>query len=115
MFGKYEDAVDRESAFEILRARGGDLLGAPQTAAVPPPIPGAPSTPNAPEAPAAPAGPGMMDRIGGVLTGIFGGGGGRRQSVGEVMVKSVTRSIGSRMGTEIARGVLGSIFGGGRR
>ena len=36
----------------------------------------------------------------------------RRQSVGEAFVKSVTRSIGSRVGTAIVRGILGSIFKG---
>jgi len=32
----------------------------------------------------------------------------------EAMAKSATRSIGSRLGTQIVRGVLGSIFGGKR-
>jgi len=36
----------------------------------------------------------------------------RRQGVGEAFVKSVTRSIGSRVGTAIVRGILGSIFKG---
>jgi DNA helicase HerA-like ATPase len=35
-----------------------------------------------------------------------------RQSVGEALAKSVARSIGSRLGREIVRGVLGSIFKG---
>ena len=38
-------------------------------------------------------------------------GGGRRQTVGEAMIKSAARSIGSSIGRQIIRGVLGSIFG----
>lgn len=33
-----------------------------------------------------------------------------RQSVGEAFVKSITRTIGSQLGRQIARGILGSIF-----
>jgi DNA helicase HerA-like ATPase len=36
----------------------------------------------------------------------------RRQSVGEAMVKSAARSIGSALGRRIIRGVLGSLLGG---
>jgi len=39
----------------------------------------------------------------------------QRQSTTEVLVKSVLRSIGTTLGREIIRGVLGSIFKGGRR
>lgn len=38
-------------------------------------------------------------------------GGRQRQSVGEAMFKSAARSIGSTIGRQIVRGVLGSIFG----
>jgi len=39
------------------------------------------------------------------------GDGRRRQSVGEAMFKSTARSIGSTIGRQIVRGVLGAIFG----
>ncbi len=39
------------------------------------------------------------------------GGGQRRQSAGEAMIKSAARAIGSQIGRQIIRGVLGSIFG----
>lgn len=39
---------------------------------------------------------------------------GRRQSVGEAMIKSAARTIGSQLGRQIIRGILGSIFGGRR-
>ena len=38
--------------------------------------------------------------------------GSRRQSVGEAFAKSIVRSIGSRVGRQIVRGILGSIIGG---
>ncbi len=38
-------------------------------------------------------------------------GGRRRQSAGEAMMKSAARAIGSQIGRQIIRGVLGSIFG----
>ena len=39
------------------------------------------------------------------------GGGRQRQSVGEALAKSVARSIGSSLGRQIIRGILGSIIG----
>ena len=102
VFGKYEDPIDRESAFEVLLKRKGDLLGGPK--------------PGEEGQPAAPTG-GIMDQIGSVLSGVLGNSGGssRRQSSGEAFMKSIMRSVGSRVGTQIARGVLGSIFGGSKR
>jgi DNA helicase HerA-like ATPase len=38
-------------------------------------------------------------------------GGRQRQSVGEAMIKSAARSIGSSIGRQIIRGLLGSLFG----
>ncbi len=36
----------------------------------------------------------------------------KRQTVGEAMMKSVARSVGSQLGRRVIRGVLGSLFGG---
>ena len=54
--------------------------------------------------------------------GVFGGGdapargrGRPADSLGAMMAKSAVRTIGSSVGREIVRGVLGSIFGGTRR
>ncbi len=101
--GKYENAVDRESAFEQL---GG---GAAPKPAAPAPTP-------------ASGGGGIGD----ILGGIFGGGsapttGGMRttarrppQTMTDMVVKSVVRNvsgqIGRQIGTAIVRGVLGSIL-----
>jgi len=50
------------------------------------------------------------------MGGIFGDGGtSSRQGIGETLVKSAVRSIGSALGREIIRGVLGSLLGGRRR
>lgn len=38
----------------------------------------------------------------------------RRQSVGEAMMKSTARAIGSSLGRRLVRGILGSLFGKGR-
>ncbi len=94
--GHYEQVVDRESAYEILKGRATQA----QTGT------GAPSAPNG-------------GGLGGLLGGILGGGSTpasrpRRQSVGEALVKSAVRTIGSEVGRQIVRGVLGSLLGGRR-
>ncbi len=94
--GKYDTAVNRESAAEMLAARASEKVSgaAPGTAK--------PGT-------SADAGAGWGDTVRDVLLG-----NGRRQGVIEAMAKSASRSIGSRIGQQIVRGVLGSIFGGQR-
>jgi hypothetical protein len=94
--GHYEKFVDRESAYEILKARTVEKQAAAQPAAQPT------------------SGGG----IGGMLGDVFGGAStsrSNRQGVGETLVKSAVRSIGSAVGREIIRGVLGSLLGGRRR
>jgi len=81
LYGHYEKTVDRESAFEKLKARAEEK----QTEAV------APSK---------------------------GRGAAERSPVGTIvgaMAKSAAHAIGSQIGRQIIRGVLGSLFGGGRR
>jgi DNA helicase HerA-like ATPase len=100
VFGTYEAVVDRESAFEKLK--GAHQQAAPGT---PPPIVS------------------TEEKKGGFLESLFGGSGdtpprgrGRQpDSLAEMMAKSAVRTIGSSVGREIVRGVLGSIFGGRRR
>ena len=101
--GVYEQAIDRESAYEKLKARSQPAASAassPQTA---------PSGP----APSAPAGGGILGGLSNVLLGTVGPRGGKHEGVLEAMAKSGARSIGSQLGRQIARGVLGSIFGVG--
>ncbi len=83
--GRYDMAIDRESAYEQLRARA-----AHETAGAPAAQTGAPSrTPQR-------------------------GGTTRRgaQTPAEALLNSAARSIGSRLGRELVRGVLGSLFRG---
>ena len=90
--GVYEHAVDRESAYEILKGR-----------AVRATAPGQPS----PSSPAS-----WLPNLGTIL----GGSAGRRgDSLAEAAMKSAARAMGSSVGRQIVRGLLGSILGGSRR
>ena len=90
--GQYEKTIDRESAYENLKAR---------------------ATQAAPA-----AAPQNESSAGGLLGGLLGGTtgprGGHREGAAEAMVKSAARSIGSQIGRSIIRGVLGSLLGGRR-
>ncbi len=101
--GVYEKSVDRESAFEILKARAGQ------------PLPSSPSTTGGTggTAPAAPQGPAWYEKIPGLTQGT--GRSGRGDSLAEAMAKSAARTIGSSVGRQIIRGVLGSLLGSSKR
>ena len=104
IYGHYESAVDRESAYEKLQQRTAEKLGTGASASTNTPATSAPST-----------GGGALDALGGILMGSTGPRGGRREGLLESAAKSAARAVGSQMGREIIRGVLGSIFGGGKR
>jgi DNA helicase HerA-like ATPase len=107
--GFYEQAVDRESAYERLKGRA-------ETTA--PPERAQPLEREAPPARRAPAPEQRGD--GGSLANdiLFGRRGprGGRQSTGliEAMANSAARSVGSQAGRALIRGVLGSLLGGRR-
>ena len=103
--GVYEQTVDRDSAYEMLKARS-----QPVSAATPPPSTVSP----APAATSSAAGS-ILGGLGGILMGTVGPRGGRHEGILEAMVKSGARSVGSQLGGQIVRGVLGSIFGRSRR
>ncbi len=103
--GTYEKTVDRDSAFEMLKARA-DKAGTPASGGGKPSL----STPTQ-----APAGGGVMGGLGDILFGSTGPRGGRHEGMVEAMSKSAARSVGSSIAREITRGVLGSILGGRRR
>ena len=84
IFGHYEEAVDRESAYEILKRRAEQAAPAPETSYT---------------------GSSQNQRQ---------GVGRQRETAVEAMAKSAARAIGSQIGRQIIRGVLGSIFGGRR-
>jgi DNA helicase HerA-like ATPase len=102
--GVYEQAQDRESAYEKLKGR---TVEKQDQAAHADAAPGA--------AQPAPAEGGMLDGMLGGLSSVFGGGTKRtRASAGEQLVKSAASAIGREVGRQIIRGVLGGIFGGKR-
>jgi len=111
IFGHYEKAVDRESAYEILKSRSG--MTAPAAAATAGPAATVPGVP--PAAQEAPAGGGLMGALGDMLFGRTGPRGGHHPGVVDAVVKSAARSVGSSIGREITRGVLGSLLGGASR
>ncbi len=107
--GVYEKQLDRESAYEKLTGRstaapaGGGM--AAEAGSV---FKGGPAAPP----PAEPTGGGMLDGLKDVLFGSTGPRGGRHPGLAEKAAQSAVRSMGSAVGREIIRGVLGSILGG---
>ncbi|GAB2459617.1 DUF853 domain-containing protein [Comamonas humi] len=101
--GVYEKAVDRESAYEILKGRAGAAGQAPAGGG------------NAPAA-GQEGGQGseLMNTVNEVLFGSTGPRGGKRDGIVQTVVKSSARTIGTNLGKQILRGVLGGIFGGKR-
>jgi len=79
----------------------------------------APANAPAGSAGQAPAQPSVTDQVlyglGEALFGSTGPRGGQHQGLAQVMVKSAVRNIGSAVGREIVRGVMGSILGGRKR
>lgn len=100
--GVYEKAVDRESAYELLKARAEQ---AAQTEAQ--------STAQTASAGGGDTGGGLGGMLGDLLGGA-GSGSRRREGVVEALAKSAARSVGSQLGRAIIRGVMGSILGGRR-
>ena len=111
---RYDTAVNRESAYELLSKRSGSE-GSPASrpdgrsaagSAHPAPA-GAPDPAGAGSAPA--GGSSVGTAIGEILWGTK-----RRQGMVEAMAKQAARSVGSQLGRQILRGVLGGILGGSR-
>ena len=103
IYGHYEKALDRESAYEKIQAGFGKQEEAPEARpAARGPVPAE-----------AGGGGGLLDMLG----GMFGGGGkrsSRSDSIIESAAKSAARTVGTQVGRAIIRGVLGSILGGKR-
>jgi len=97
LYGKYEDAVDRESAYEKLQ-KGVQQTTEAQNA---PPTKGETAEVDG----------GVLGGLKDILFGTTGPRGGKRDGVVQTMAKSATRQITN----QIIRGVLGSLMGGRRR
>ena len=107
--GVYETPLDRQSAYEVLKGRT-------EVAAAPAAQPSA-GTPQQATPTASSSGSGILQgletMIGGALTGTVGPRGGRTPGIAQAMMTSAARSIGTQVGRQLIRGVLGSLMGGG--
>lgn len=100
IYGHYEKTLDRESAYEKLRA---SVQAAP--------IPAQPVEQAREQNTAAQSGSGAISDL---FFGRTGPRGGKTEGLVQAAAKSVARSIGSSVGRQIIRGVLGSILGKGK-
>ena len=138
MLAAYGQAVDRESAYEILKGKPTAAAKAPPGAIPAPPagnmgandwgnhsgrVQPQPRYEEAPPRPrqaeeAADSGGGLLGGLGSILMGSTGPRGGKREGVLESAAKSAARgvagTVGRELGKQILRGVLGSIMGGRR-
>src|SRR6266404_1922726 len=103
--GHYENAVDRESAYEKLQARAGEKT---QTAGAPAVQTGAPAGEQAK--------PTLLAEALGTVTAAFqptiGPRGAVHDSLATSMTKSAMRAASSQIGRQLVRGILGGILGG---
>lgn len=97
LYGKYEDSVDRESAYEMLQK---GVEAAPGQASAPPV-----NSPDTKED------DGILGGLKDILFGSTGPRGGKRDGVVQIMAKSAVRQVTN----QIVRGMLGSILGGRKR
>lgn len=108
IFGHYENAVDRESAYEKLQARAGEKA---QTADAPPVTASASATEGTQ--------PSLLAEALGTATAAFqptvGPRGGIHDSLATSMAKSAMRAASSQIGRQLVRGILGGILGGSTR
>ena len=106
LYGHYDQAVDRESAYEKLKNRTLSKVGdaaAPATRSQQPP-PGGDT-----------GGSSLASTLTGVLFGTTGPRGGHHDGLLDSAAKSAARAVGSNVGRAIIRGALGSILGGRSR
>ncbi|KQZ00762.1 ATPase [Pseudolabrys sp. Root1462] len=104
--GKYDNAVDSDSAYEMLQARAkGQAAPAPNQGQ------GLPQAPGQPQE--APTGGGLLGGLGGLIGGIFGTNRprGQKLSTTQYVAREVTRSITNRVAGQIAAD-LGKSLGG---
>ena len=98
--GTYDQSIDRESAYEKLRGRADAATNNAAT----------------PQAGSDTQGDGgLIGGLNDVLFGSTGPRGGKKDGLVQTMAKSAVRTMGTSLGKEILRGVLGGIFGGRKR
>ena len=111
--GTYEQTLDRESAFE--KIKGQATAGSAGAASGGRAAPATASTGSLPGAAPAGADAGLLDGLKDLLFGSVGPRGGVHEGLAQTMAKSAVRTMGSTVGRELIRGVLGSFMGGSRR
>ncbi len=109
--GVYEKALDRDSAYELLRAHAGASATAPATGGA-----DVPKTPRVPgtagPSGAAPEAGGLGQVFNEALFGRTGPRGGQYDGLVQTMAKTAARSVASGLGRQIVRGILGGLLGG---
>ncbi|MBS2025054.1 MAG: DUF853 family protein, partial [Deltaproteobacteria bacterium] len=108
LFGKYDQVIDRESAYEKLT---GATTPKPEEQY---PEPDA-MEPEKPLPPLKPRREVESNPVSDLVFGRTGPRGGHHPGLIDSFAKSAVRSAGSSVGREITRGILGSLFGGRRR
>ncbi len=101
--GVYEKTVDRESAYEKIKGRTATVAA------------GAAKTPPGGAAGQTDSAGGLLSGLNDVLFGTTGPRGAKHDGLAQSMARSAVRTMGSAVGREIIRGVLGSLFGGRKR
>ncbi len=91
LFGHYEEAVDRESAYELLRKKAAPAAKSPESVGRLEPN----NTESVPRS----------DRPARAST---------RQSPMEAFISSTARSVGRQLGQQLMRGIMGSLLGGSK-
>ena len=104
--GVYEQAQDRESAFEKIKGQSAGATGGATSSG---------ALPGQNQAQAEAQSGGLMGSLSEMLFGGTGPRGGQRDGVAQLVVKSAVRTVGSAIGREIVRGVLGGLMGSSRR
>ncbi len=102
LYGRYEEAIDRESAYEKIVLQGFNTLGKVQ---------GEQDAPAKTADKTANGGAGLMDGLNELLFGSTGPRGGKRDGIVQTAAKSMARDLGR----QLLRGVLGSFSGGRKR
>ena len=110
--GVYEKTVDRESAHEKLKGRAAAAASEADERSL---RDEAQDAVRAPRGTASKGSASQPAESGGGWLGDLLQGSGRKDSVLETVAKSAARTIGSSVGRELIRGVLGSLLGGSRR
>ena len=103
--GVYDTALDRDSAYEKIKAQAASAPQASDKSATSNPLAGSGTAPA----------DSVMGGLSALIFGSSGPRGGQRDGVAQLVVKSAVRTVGSAIGREIVRGVLGGLLGSSRK